>query len=145
MLGTSPFQVLSQEQQQQIAAITPELLRGVVAQLAGTQGLDVAALLAEVQAAAQPTTSPLEAKLQEAAAADASSPAALLMSALRAGVPCVAATASREELAALSDVEAAALRATAARLQAAGKALEALVVMPPGSGDCGPGHGESVG
>lgn len=126
-----------------VAGITPDLLQGVTQQLAQQPSLGAASLLSS---AAVATAAPwqhqgaydtsLAAALTAAAAAQPGSPAAALLSAtqawrkamLVAGVPCIMASATAHDLALLSGSEAQALRADVARLDAAGSALEPLVL-----------------
>lgn len=160
VLGVSPFQVLPLGGAGAEAAagkpvgppgpaISLELLRSVVKQVVALSpaGMDVPGLLLDAAAAAAAPAQHqgswgrpwlVEALQAAAKAGGPASPAAELLSALSAwrkaamlaGVPCVAVTATRAELAALSDGEAAAIGALAGRLEAGGRALEALVLPP---------------
>lgn len=126
-----------------VACITPELLQGVAQQLAQQQAFGAASLLSSAAAAvAAPWQhqgaydASLTAALTAAAAAQPGSPAAALLSAthawrkamLVAGVPCIMSSATAHDLALLSGSEAQALQAGVARLDAAGSALEPLVL-----------------
>ena len=163
VLGVSPFQVLPSGSGAEAAAgkpegppgpaITLDLLRSVVQQVVALNpaGMDVAGLLSDAAAAAAAPAvhqgswgGPwvLETLQVAAKAGGPASPAAELLSALSAwrkaamlaGVPCIAATATRAELAALTDGEAAAMGATAGRMEAGGRALEALLLPSAAAG-----------
>ena len=157
LLRVSAFEVIGQQQGEgsPLSVITPDLLNAVVRQIvddtakASPSALSISTLLEDASAAAAAPgiylgtwgSPQLAHALQSAAKADASGPASSLVaclsawrrSAMLAGLPSIASTATAGELAAMSIPDRAMLRALADGMDATGKAMESLVLPGPSS------------